>query len=318
MAQRFGGKYSPGGERTNGYPGVAPGRETSGQIAPRHPLARRPWWLSVAALPFLPAAFGDGPEALLRGLGAFALISAAAFLIREGLTAEAHWLARPVARRPAVPRKIFGSVLFGLGLALGAQAPSLTLPGALAIGLVGGVLALLAFGPDPMRDKGTDGIDGLQADRAARAVEEGEKRLDEIRAAIAQCGDRALTDRVERFAGSARALFRAVERDPGDLVAARRYLGIYLEGARDATRKFADLWAASRDGQARRDYEALLDDLETNFSARTRDLIEGGREGLEIEIDVLRERLRREGVQAPARGQPDDTSEQNGPTAPKT
>ena len=41
-------------------------------------------------------------------------------------------------------------------------------------------------------------------------------------------------------------------------------------GARDATVRFADVYATSRDAKARADYEALLTDLETNFASRTK------------------------------------------------
>ena len=42
--------------------------------------------------------------------------------------------------------------------------------------------------------------------------------------------------------------------------------------------------------------DALLDDLEQNFSARTRKMLLDDRSDLTVEIDVLRERLQREGV----------------------
>ncbi|HEY0275064.1 MAG TPA: 5-bromo-4-chloroindolyl phosphate hydrolysis family protein [Paenirhodobacter sp.] len=310
MARRYGGKYSPQDEASaTGYPGVAPDRAVPAATPPVHPLAKRPVWLIAAAIPFLLQAFGAGPEALVRGIGAFALLAGGVWLLREGLRAEAAWSARKVARRPAIPRKIFGAVIVGLGLGLGAQAPEMGLIGAVVVGAVGAALALVAFGPDPMRDKGMEGIDSFQQDRVARAVTEGEKHLTEMRDAITRAGDPQLSARVERFATTAQELFRAVEEDPGDLATARRYMGVYLMGARDATVKFADLWTATRDATARGDYEALLADLENNFSARTQKLIAGGREGLEIEIDVLRDRLAREGVVTPKL--PDGVTEPN-------
>ena len=53
----------------------------------------------------------------------------------------------------------------------------------------------------------------------------------------------------------------------------------------------------TRDPGARADYEALLDDLETNFARRTSALLTDNRSDLDIEIGVLRDRLKREGVQ---------------------
>ena len=93
------------------------------------------------------------------------------------------------------------------------------------------------------------------------------------------------------FAATARELFHQVEQDPGDLAAARRYLGVYLMGARDATVKFVDLYAQNRDPKVRAEYEALLTDLETNFASRTTALLSNNHSDLNVEIEVLRERL---------------------------
>jgi hypothetical protein len=89
-------------------------------------------------------------------------------------------------------------------------------------------------------------------------------------------------------------MFRQVENDPRDLAAARKFLGVYLLGARDATIKFADLYSRNRDPQAREDYVALLDDLETNFATKTETLLLDDRTDLDVEISVLRDRLARE------------------------
>lgn len=284
MTQRFGGRYSPGAQDVPQPKG-----------APAHPLESRVKWITVAAIPFLIGAFWQGPLGLVTNLAAFGIVALGGVLTREGLQAEAAYDARRVARRPAWPRKLAGGVLTGLGLAIGAWAPG-AVAGAALIGMAGLALHYLAFGPDPMRDKGMEGIDSFQQDRVARFVAEGEGYLKGTQDAILRSGDARLQARVAVFAETARELFRRVEEDPGDLAAARRYLGVYLMGARDATVKFADLYAQTRDAAARADYEALLSDLEGNFAARTRSLIEEGRTDFDIEMQVLRERLAREGV----------------------
>jgi hypothetical protein len=298
MAQRFGGKYSPPPGRTDRADPPLAGREIPAELAVaplRHPHEGRPFWVVLCATPFLLGAFGDGPVSLALSLGAFAGIALSSFLTREGLRAQVQYEARRVARRPALPRKALGALILALSLGAGAWLTSGPV-GAAILGLVGGFVHMLTFGPDPMKDKGMEGIDPYQQDRVARAIEEGEKHLAAMKDAIARARDRQLEARVALFAASARNLFEAVESDPSDLTAARRYMGVYLMGARDATVKFVDLWTATRDSKARTDYEALLSDLERNFNARTRSLIENGREGLDVEIDVLRERLAREGV----------------------
>ena len=291
MAQRFGGKFSPGASADPKAP-----------LPPAHPFdgkaplkgAGRARMLAIAGLFFLPSAFTGSPRELMFGLGATALLLVSAFLTREGLKAQAAYDARNVARRPAFPRKMFGSAFAAAALFAGGLMSHSDMIYPALFALAGGVLHFLTFGPDPMRDKGAEGLDSYQTDRVARAVDEGEKHLSAMRDAILRASDRQLEGRVDRFIAAARALFRTVEDDPRDLTAARKYLSVYLMGARDATVKFADLYARSRDPQARTDYLALLDDLETTFADRSRRLLSDNRSDLDVEISVLRDRLKAE------------------------
>lgn len=293
MVQRFGGRYSPhggpgapaGGPPTQGWHTRRPGR-----------IGGRANALFLFPAPFVLSAFFGDPAHMLLQFCAVAVLLLAAWLTREGLRAEEAYGARKVARRPAIPRKMFGSALTGLGLALGGYTIGGSLLDPAIFALLGGVLHLAAFGPDPLRDKGIEGIDSFQTDRVARAVDEAERHLAEMTDTIRRLGDRALVDRMAGFQRNVREMFRAVENDPRGLTAARRYLGVYLLGARDATAKFADVYARNHDAGARADYEALLADLDRNFTARTAALLAADRTALDIEMEVLRDRLAREGV----------------------
>jgi len=283
MAQKYGGKYSPNASQPT-KPGEVP---------------------RLADAPKQQAGFGSGvlfatpffssTGNLFLGLAAGAVLMLAAWLTRDGILAHAAWSARRVARRPAFPRKIAGAVLTGVGLAIGTVtwAPGLLYP--ILFGVVGAALHLGSFGLDPMSDKGMEGVDQFQTDRVARAVDEAERHVKAMKDAILRTNDRQLAARVDRFAGTAQALFRTVEADPRDLTGARKYLSVYLMGARDATVKFADVYAQNRSAQARTDYEALLTDLETNFASRTQALLTDNHADLDVEIAVLRDRLKLEG-----------------------
>jgi len=238
----------------------------------------------------------NGSADLVPSAIALLLFLAAAYLTREGVLAHEAFDARRVAKKPAFPRKIFAAVMLGAALFLAgmANAPSLLNPVFFAV--AGVVLHLLAFGPDPLADKGVEGIDQFQQDRVAAAVDTGEAHLAAMRDAIKRANDFELERRVESFMGTARDMFRTVEEDPRDLAAARKYLIVYLKGASDATAKFADLYGRNRDPQVRADYESLLDDLQENFAARTETLLLDDRTDMDIEIKVLRDRLRREGL----------------------
>lgn len=293
MAQRFGGKFSP-----DSGSATPPG----GKPPIRHPFDnKRPTGVGFRSnllfvLPFLFAwkAFTGSPATLVLSLAVFALLMLSAWLTREGIRAAEAYDLRTVARRPAIPRKFMGAGLMGAGLAtatvMGGEGPVI----AAALGAIGAALHLASFGPDPLRDKGATGIDAFQSTRVATAVDEAERHLAAMKDAILRAGDRQLAARVDQLTATARAMFRTVEADPRDLTAARKYLGVYLMGARDATVKFADLYARSRDAQARADYAALLDDLDRNIGAATLRLQQNDHADLNVEIEVLRERLARE------------------------
>ena len=290
MAQRYGGKYSPNPQNTppSGFPVAEPDPVTA-------PVGFKANLLFALPFLFIFKAFRGDPGGLFVGLGAAGLLLLAAWLTRDGIRAHAAYDARRVARRPAIPRKLFAACLTGAALMLASMEWQTGFVYPYLFGMLGAVLHLGAFGLDPARGKGMTGVDQFQTDRVARAVDEAEQYLAAMKDAMLRAGDRQLDARVERFATIARGLFRTIEADPGDLTAARKYLSVYLMGARDATVKFADVYARGKSPTARTDYEALLTDLETNFAARTKSLLTDNHSDLDVEIQVLRDRLKFEG-----------------------
>jgi len=287
MAQRFGGKYSADGRQS-----VSP-RAARAEV---NPVGGRANALFIPPILLVFMSLNDGALGLVLGLMAATVLSGAALLLREGLKAEAAYRARKVAERPALPRKILAAALTGSGVALAAYKndPGVVAPVLYGIAALG--LHVAAFGIDPLTSKGMEGVDSYQKGRVARVVDEAEQHLASMTAALLRISDRPVQDRLAQFQTTARTLIRTVEEDPRDLTGARKYLSVYLLGARDATIKFADIYANTRDSQARDDYLALLDDLDKNFAARTQKSLLEDKTDLNIEIEVLRERLSREGV----------------------
>lgn len=285
MAQRFKGEFSPGG-----------GKEPTGlKQAKRSRVGGRVNLLFFAPLPLALKAFLAEPVLMPQYLAALGSILLAAWLTREGLRAQEAFEARSIARRPAFPRKIFGAVFTGLGLGLAGFAGHGPIE-AVIFASLGLILHLFSFGLDPMKSKGAEGIDAYETQRVVEAVEDGEKQLVAMKAAIQGLNDRGLLAQVDAFSATVRQMFRAIEADPRDLTGARRYLKVYLRAARDASDKFADLYRRNHDAKARADYVALMTDLDGHFQSRTAAFLADDRVDLEIEIDVLRDRLKAEGV----------------------
>ncbi|ARO15080.1 hypothetical protein BVG79_01736 [Ketogulonicigenium robustum] len=297
MAREYGGKYSPTPHDDDKIPGAkAALRDARAETRRVDKAGARANVLFIPAFIVAILSLGRGALGMAAGLSGAAFILLAAWLMREGLRAEAAYDARTIARRPAIPRKIMAAVGFGLGTALMAISAGTAPVFGVVYGVIASVLTLGAFGVDPLRDKRAEGIDAFQQNRVARIVDEAESYLGVMQGQITTLNDRALTAKVEGVALSARRMIRTVEEDPRDLTAARKFLGVYLMGARDATVKFVDLYRRTRDTTARTDYETLLDDLQTQFTASTTRMLSDGRADMDIEIKVLRERLQREGI----------------------
>lgn len=293
MAQRFGGKFSPDGAPQDAPQALARGPFQNARV---NPIGLRANLMAVPVATLVFFSLFSGASGMAMGFAGAAAWAGGWFMLREGLRAQAAFDTRRVAKRPALPRKILAALLVGIGAGFAAwkSEPSAVVAAIYALAAAG--LHLAAFGIDPLSDKGIEGVDEFQRNRVARVIDEAETHLNAMRNAVLRTQDRRMEARVDQFQSVVRDLFRTVEEDPRDLTAARKYLTVYLLGARDATVKFADIYGRSQDAQARSDYMTLLDDLEQNFAARNRKMLLEDRSDLTVEIDVLRERLQREGV----------------------
>ena len=292
MAKKFGGQFSP----TGGTKGPDAIREAAVDDRVVDAAGARANVLFVPGIVLLFTSLNDGPVTLVTALVGVAALTLAAWLLRDGLRAQAAYDARKVARRPAIPRKMMATALTGVGITLAAFVGEVGLIGSVLYGAAAAALHVTAFGIDPLKDKRMEGVDTFQQDRVARVVDKAEAHLKIMREQIEGLGDRPLEIRVTGFQALARKMIRTVEEDPRDLTSARKFLSVYLEGAKDATIKFVDLYRRQKDASVRTNYEALLTDLENNFAARTEKLMLNDRSNMDIEIKVLRDRLQHEGV----------------------
>ena len=312
MAQRFGGKYSPGGTSDQPDNAPPPPNRFRGQAASSVDV--RSLAMFVFPTPLLFAALGavgDNAIGMVGFLIAYAILMFGAFLLREGQKAQAEYDARSIAKAPAFPRKTCAAALAGIGvfLATWLAAPSTSGGGFVQIAafggnvinaLVFGVIAVaahvVAFGLDPMKAKGMAdrNIDAYEMERVTDALSKAEAKLKSIEALAHKLHDRDIDRRVAALNATVRQMIKLVEEDPRDLSRARKYLGVYLKGAEDATRKYANSVDKLDDPKLRTDYLALLSDLEAGFQRGKETLLVDDRADLEVEIEVLRERLEQE------------------------
>ncbi len=303
-SKRFGGRYSPDGETTASNDGAA-----SPRVKDAHPFrGRQAKSVSIRALalfflptPLLFAAFSDISSGNALGMGAdlvaYAALILGAWLLRDGLAVESAYNARASAKPPAFPRKTVAAGLAGLGVGIatffgwGLGIIETAVFGAAATGA-----HLAAFGLDPMKSKGLEGVSSAEAERVHEALAKAEALITETHAAAESLRDRAITTRIDRLCAAAREVLRSVEEDPRDLRRARKFLSVYLKGARDAAVKYAHARERGDDPAITREFTLLLTDLEASFTAQREKLLLDDRADLEVEIEVLRERLKQDGV----------------------
>ena len=293
-AERYGGAFSPGGA-TNADKQASPaaGNRFRGRKARKVDV--RGLLLFVLPTPLLFAGLGNIGAGDVVGaainLAAYASLILGAWLLREGQRAEAAYDARAVAKPPAFPRKLVAAVLAadGIGLAayFGWGQDILTAAGFSVLTIASHIAA---FGLDPMKPKGID-LDDAEASRVSEALDKAEAKIAEIAELARSTRDREIENRVETMLAAVRDMLRQIEADPRDLTRARRYLSVYLVGAHEATRKYAENHEDLGDSALRDDYLLLIGDLEQSFAEGHDKLLQDDRTDLEIEIEVLRERL---------------------------
>ena len=262
---------------------------------------RRSRFILFAAAPLLFAAIG----ALLAGnaigmgvsLGLFALYAFAVYMIREGVEAEDAYLSRTYSSPPALPRKLLGSLVLGGATVLtGLYGWGIDAIQSVGMGVLAAGASLLTFGLDPMRAKGEIALSGVTPKMVEEALHEAEERIEGIERAAADIADRPLRDRLAKVTARARDILARIEKDPSDLRRARKFLKVYLDGALEATRKYARSQHDLADSDMYLKFRSLLDDMLATFDQQHEKLLTNDRIDLDVEIDVLAERLNRETV----------------------
>jgi len=129
MAKKFGGQYSPDGNATSPIAEAPVDQRRVDAAGGRANVLFIPG--AILALTSL----GKGPFLLVVALIAAGLLTLAAWLLREGLRAEAAYNARKVARKPAFPRKMAATLLTGVGVALAAYSGDMVYVGSTLYGI---------------------------------------------------------------------------------------------------------------------------------------------------------------------------------------
>lgn len=275
----------------------------------KQPVLWRGWLLYILAFPLLPAAAfalqdGEIVKALARGAGC-ALAMTAATLIRKGIRLDNEAIRRNLRRRASTVRyRAVGAGLLALGVMIVAR-----------FGLVGqyGIFTTVLFGLavllgcylyydfDGTRKDPDIAAVGITTEELVELLDEAEGRIVAIETASRKIDNVEFRDRLRRIASEARKVLETIERDPVDARRARKFLKVYLDGAREVTEGYArshkGLPAAGSDAPALEDnFRRVLGSIETTIAEQQLKLRENDLTELDVQIEVLQMQLEKEGV----------------------
>ena len=263
-----------------------------------------PWTLHVATFfcvgPVLVGLIFANPAKVIGALGAIAGLQLAARLIRRGREAARDYDERSITKAPP-PFKLVGHVAIGLaGLVLASIAGHQPW----ILGMVAGGLvsygSVLAYGLDPRRDKGLDAATaeraGLRSEAVLAALEEARGKVRQIETEARGLHSRELEERLARITASASGILRQLEQDPKDIRRARRFLVTYLDGTRDVVAGYRRQQRDLVDTPLAENFRHVLETVEQVFAEQAEVLKRNDSLDLEVQIDVLKTQLEREGV----------------------
>lgn len=246
-------------------------------------------FLFLAAFPLLLWVFQDSFAGIATAIALLWVYSLALRLIAAGQQIHHDYDHAEVARAPRVPRKVIGSILIGLVVLIlaGHKYDNLWIPA--LTGVLAAGLALSAFGPDPMRDKGSG--------RARR-----EAALDSVEAALASLADRVaalddatLTLKVEAARRLVLTPMRQISGDPRTAERLDRPARKVVEIMEQEIDRLEAAWNAQGHVFARRRFLAKLDIMTDSFeSFAMQNGIRSTRDAFERQADQLIDRMPRE------------------------
>ncbi len=250
--------------------------------------------LVLAALVSL--ASGSLPAALASA-AAFALVVAGGHLTRRGLVEELVAPDRRYTRSSRLPYKYLGAALVGAGTALAAYG---AVGQGVLVSVTFGLLAVAGFHlsyrlPRPATLLNRAPPEG--GDRPLRrALEQAEGRVIAIEKAAMGIRNPELEQRLWRIAVQGRAILDLIAERPDELYRARKFLNVYLEGAERVAARYARTHRLARGGELERNFRAVLEEIEAVFERQRVRLLEQDVLDLDVQIEVLRKRLEREGI----------------------
>lgn len=243
------------------------------------------------------ALWGGNLEMVLAAGAAYALCLAGALFTRKGLVNEIEQGERPFARSAPLPLKTAGASLIGIGTAVAAHlAAGQSLVISLLFGIGAVVGTFMAYGFDPKKKVMAAGDHGVGHDHFTQTLSQAYAKLDRINETRLRIRSREFQERLGGIVEGSRRILRAIEEDPRDLRRARKFLNVYLDGIEKVSEQYVRTHPKTQTPLLEQNYRNLLVDMENVCNEQYDTLLRNDAADLDVQIEVLSTRLKREGV----------------------
>lgn len=264
----------------------------------------RGWLLYLLSLPLLPATvialFSDHTVKALALAAGFGFCMCAATLIRKGIRLEQEGKLRRFKRRAStVPYRFIGAIILSVAMFIisywGISGSN---------GLIESVLFALAtmlgcylyYDFDPARNDPEIAAVGITTEELVELLDEAEERIAAIERSGKELKNVEFKDRLRRIVREARAILDTIEEDPTDARRARKFLKVYLDGARQVTEGYAKTHRNDTNPELEDNFRRVLTTIETVIADQQEKLRQNNVSDLDVNIEVLQMQLEKEGV----------------------
>ncbi len=228
---------------------------------------------------------------------ACALIVVGGFLNRRGIVEELLAPDRRFTRAFGLPYKYLAALSVAAGTVLAAYGA--VGQGAL-VSLAFGLLAMAGFHmryrlPRPPEAFGRP-RKLVRDKQLQKALEQAEQRILAIDKAALRIRNLELTQRLQRIAGQGRAILDQIVERPAERFRARKFINVYLEGAERVASRYAATHRLAQGQELEQNFRTVLVEIENVFGRQLRQLAEHEVFDLDVQIEVLRKQLEREGI----------------------
>jgi 5-bromo-4-chloroindolyl phosphate hydrolysis protein len=257
--------------------------------------------LYILPLPLLPGAIVELAvgrlDTFLADAAGFALLMAGGWLTRRGIRAARAEQQVRFARLQRWPLKTLGGALVAIGagttahLSVGHGLPiSLAFAGVAALGFH------LAYGFESLGRARPFDLGDERARQVADALGEAEARLLEVERSAAAMTNPELKTRVRRISAQGREILNQIAERPTDLFRARKFLNVYLEGVQQVAEGYARAHRQADSRELEQNFRNVLVTVEEVFEEQRQKLIRTDLMDLDVQIEVLKKQLEREGI----------------------